>query len=96
MKMSDAFELPMMVDGYSVESQPSIPEGCTREFVSDIECDNRKDAKYVAHAINNHDRLTQENAELREVLVMMLDSSEAICMPENKTVRELALELLNK
>lgn len=71
-KMSDVFELPMMVDGYSVESQPSTPigcvGGCVGEFVSDIECDSGKDAEYVAHAINNHDRLTEENKQLREML----------------------------
>ena len=76
MKMSDVFALPMVVDGYSVESQPSTPVGMVGEFVSDIECDNNTDANCVAYAINNHDRLEQENAELREVLEQLVSSSE--------------------
>lgn len=68
MKMSDLFELPMVTDGHSVMSQPSSPAGCVGEFVSDIECDSGKDAEYVAHAINNHDRLTEENAKLWEFI----------------------------
>ncbi|AUR81439.1 coil containing protein [Vibrio phage 1.005.O._10N.286.48.F2] len=32
---------------------------------------NRKHTGAVAHAINNHDRLQQENAELRETLKVM-------------------------
>ena len=67
-RMSEVFELPMVVDGYSVESQPSIPIGCVAEYVSGIKCDSGKDAEYVAHAINNHDRLIDENARLREMV----------------------------
>ncbi len=81
MKMSDLFELPMVVDGYSVESQPSIPTGCVVELVSDIECDSGRDAKYVAHAINNHDRMVEEIAELKGLVdSLKKDRSSAISL----------------
>lgn len=57
MKMSDMFELPVRASQLEVYGANSNP-GITFE---DIE-------KAAAHAINNHDRLIEENKRLREAL----------------------------
>ena len=74
MKMSDVFEgLPVSID----------ESGDSHHFLQD-ESDRRSDAncgefygeaigEAVMHAINNHDRLQQENAELREALQSIKD-----------------------
>ena len=92
MKMSDVFELPMMVDGHSAESQPSIPTGSVTEVVSDIECDSGRDAKYVAHAINNHDRLTEENAALKKAVTWHVSNTMKL-YKENRKLREVLNDL---
>ena len=57
MKMSDMFELPVRASQLEVYGANSNP-GITFE---DIE-------KAAAHAINNHDKLTEQNAKLVEML----------------------------
>ncbi len=64
--------------------------------VNDLDSCAKTSNSRVVELKKDNDRLVEENAELREMLIMMLDSPEAICMPENKTVRESAIELLNK
>lgn len=68
-KMSDVFELPMKVDGHSVESQPYTEVGFLGELVTDITCDNERDAVHVAHAINTHDQHVERIKELEKALL---------------------------
>lgn len=64
MKMSDVFELPLFV-----ESEKWIGSENFRvlQGIHDDDPDNRlMILDYATQAINNHDRLTQENQQLRE------------------------------
>ena len=69
LKMSEVFDLPVSVDGFNLNDGHLGAEGDTTianfdyEFVSDL---SESMAHHAAHAINNHDRLAEENAELRE------------------------------
>lgn len=62
MKVADVFEFPAVEIsgnygyGFSVTSTDGSEKGDDDEGVSDC----------IIHAINNHDRLAEENAELRE------------------------------
>ena len=73
-KMSDVFELPMEVYGYTVRAQPYTPSFSIEAILSEVECDSGKDADYVAHAINNHDKLVQERDELLKLIRKMIKS----------------------
>ncbi len=55
---------------------------------------NRKHTGAVAHAINNHDRLKQENAELREALLGLIDCKGILTSDKGCVIR--AKQLLNK
>ena len=66
MKMSDMFELPVLASQLEVYGANSNP-GITFE---DIE-------KAAAHAINNHDRLVEENKRLREFVKQVADGDTA-------------------
>ena len=71
-KMNDVFNLPVydhdgsvMCQGVIKHSQPH-PELCMQAI--SYTGNDDKLAKHTVHAINNHDRLEQENAELREAI----------------------------
>ena len=67
MKMSNRFNLPLYADGYLVKSEPYKLTGIPDSYINEIECTNGEDAEYVCHAINNHDRLVEENSRLTEL-----------------------------
>lgn len=65
MKMSDALELPV------VQNQSRLFKHVVYSEKSDVvafSCHNNQIAQHACHAINNHDRLTEENAKLREFI----------------------------
>lgn len=71
MKMSDVFELPMVCeegDGYlySNDLRYSI-------VFDDSDLNMMTQKQSVAHAINNHDRMVEEIAELKGAVVELLD-----------------------
>ncbi|HDI3291939.1 TPA: hypothetical protein PMD70_001256 [Vibrio cholerae] len=72
MKMSDVFGLPLNREESKYfnhllrSSKSDIPEAS----FNSSDC-----AKYAAHAINNHDRLVEENNRLREALKATIKSS---------------------
>ena len=80
MKMSDLFNLPVYDQDGSVMCQGAIKHSqphsdvCIKAIGYKGNAD--KLAKYNSHAINNHDRLEQENAELREALQETVELSE--------------------
>lgn len=80
MKMSDKFQLP--VDCFV--STVKLNVGCSLSFLnvesaSGKDHNKHSDCEFVEHAINNHDRITEENAKLREfVESLQLDVSNEI------------------
>jgi len=62
-EMNEIFELPLFVDGGDIESE-------NFRYLSVIDDYNRDEADRITSltvkAINNHDRLTEENQKLRE------------------------------
>ena len=95
MKMSDVFKLPLKND--SNDSSIIGADGrLIIQFASsknnewhDTVCVDDNEMKSIAHAINNHDRLQQENAELREALVLIsLNSSFQANMPHEADLIE--------
>lgn len=64
MKMSDVFEGDVIQDA---DTLLASGYGELANFSG-----YKKEARYAAHAINNHDRLDQENAELREFAKRMI------------------------
>ncbi|AUR99132.1 coil containing protein [Vibrio phage 1.262.O._10N.286.51.A9] len=83
-KMGDVFELPMSVSGYTVKAMPYTPTFAINEYVSEIDCDSGRDAKYVAHAINSHDTLTERVKELEEALIKIRDWNELDLIQEGE------------
>ncbi|EKF9829460.1 hypothetical protein O1D23_000918 [Vibrio cholerae] len=73
MKMSDVFGLPLnreeskYFDHLLRSSKSDIPEAS----FNSSDC-----AKYAAHAINNHDRLVEENKRLRQMLKRLKNECE--------------------
>ena len=91
MKMSDIFDLPLDVRGDLVFFSKSDTCYAKIESVS-----SRKEEVEVSSAIhkaiNNHDRLEQENAELRGMLKHLLEHD---CINDHKLDKEVE-KLLNK
>lgn len=88
-KMSDVFNLPVkdVVDIYgSANILDALSECISDGYYDDFE-------KSAAHAINNHDRLVEENKRLREFAKTIADSSE---MQNMAFAREDAIELLSE
>ena len=83
MKMSDVFDLPVS------------PAGLFARMIS-ITCKNKN--KYIAHAINNHDRLEQENAELKKALSIVHKMCSAMTGPaySKLPIHNHVKKLLNK
>ncbi len=71
-KMSDVFKDGcqqfdlFLVDDYTDPDELHVIADFDKDYVKSV---SEKMASYAAHAINNHDRLVEENKELREVLV---------------------------
>lgn len=69
MKMSDVFKDGcqqfdlFLVDDYTDPDELNVIADFDKDYVKSV---SEKMASYAAHAINNHDRLVEENAELRE------------------------------
>lgn len=62
-KMSDVFDLPVSIGKKAASHASAILDGCgTFGIIND------QAMKHSCHAINNHDRLTEENKQLREML----------------------------
>ena len=80
MKMSDIFELPVRRH-YSVVVDRNGHQ-----------CSYSEQINFAVHAINNHDRLEQENAELKGMLKHLLEHD---CINDHKLDREVE-KLLNK
>lgn len=73
MKMSDVFELPMTQGITCVMSKDH-----RHEIVFDESDSNVSDQiEHVAHAINSHDRMVEEIAELRKGLEIMIEQFES-------------------
>lgn len=56
----------------------------------------KKEARYVAHAVNNHDQLVEENAELREMLEKYISAADSGSFGRMGQCYKDAKELLNK
>ncbi|CAM0044266.1 hypothetical protein VPHK394_0032 [Vibrio phage K394] len=81
LKMSEMFKGKVVVDS----STGAVGGGCVEIGDNDgwiahfgysgdfSKSDSNEMATYAAHAINNHDRLVEENAELREVLKLLVE-----------------------
>lgn len=76
-KMSDYFVLPMICeDGHSFIFSNDLSHSMMFDYFNPRMMENKK---AVAHAINNHDRLVEENNRLREFLEsLQLDVSNEI------------------
>lgn len=64
-KMADVFDLPVQ----------SGADGCVYDLHYSRICTSGKNSNQIAHAINNHDTLTQQVAELRAVLSELIDKA---------------------
>lgn len=66
MKMSDVFELPVTAYTSRIKLNIGFSVSCLNiECAHGRGCDGEKHAHSAAHAINNHDRMVEEIAELR-------------------------------
>lgn len=68
MKMSDVFGLPMVVcrtNPQMITAKPTY-NGKTDYYYATIRSPVELEVNYATHAINNHDRMVDEIAELRE------------------------------
>lgn len=71
MKMSDVFGLPLVVcrtNPQMITAKPTY-NGKTDYYYATIRSPVELEVNYAVHAINNQDRLTEENQKLREALV---------------------------
>ena len=78
LKMGDVFGLPLIVcrtNPQMITAKPTY-NGRVDFYYATIRSPVELEVNYAVHAINNHDRLEQENAELREVLEQLVSSSE--------------------
>lgn len=98
-KMSDVFKGKVVVD----EIVGNRKQGEPRFKLSDsgvFRCGLTKDGlKHAAYAINNHDRLQQENAELREALREARGAISAFSIQESRndgTENRMKINALNK
>ena len=87
--MSDVFELPVI-------KGEAVAQSCVRvcDGGGGFSVVNEFAAPFVIKAINNHDRLEQENAELRELATMVVNLSKISDVPISITSK--AKQLLNK
>lgn len=80
-KMSDVFGLPLVActtNPQMITAKPTI-NGKVGHHSATIRSPNYNEITFAAHAINNHDRLTEENKRLREFLEsLQLDVSNEI------------------
>ena len=78
LKMSDVFQLPVFYehDPLSEVAKFSGWQGGGKLCKSAFLAFDDDDADAICHAINNHDRLVEENAELREALKHLIETSE--------------------
>ena len=68
MKMSDVFDLPLFAKNHDVGARCSIYEGRGVTVASSFYANQLKAYEAMCAAVNNHDRLTSENARLRVAL----------------------------
>jgi hypothetical protein len=68
MKMSDVFELPLFAKNHEVGSRCSIYEGRGVTVASSFYANQLQSYELICKAVNSHDRLTSENARLRDML----------------------------
>ncbi|CAH9013256.1 putative coil containing protein [Vibrio phage 199E37-1] len=83
-KMSDVFELPMVQGSIVLMSND-------HRYVIEFDASDSNvgdQIESVAHAVNNHDRLQQENAELLEHLANLVTESIALAQFKNDTLRK--------
>lgn len=75
MKMSDVFDLPLQaaVDELAIIDNNDVVVGWVDDFHGELARD------YFIESINNHDRLTEENAKLREIIWEIVDDCEEDC-----------------
>lgn len=71
MKMSEVFDLPVSVEGFNLND--GYIGGAGGMTISNFDCEFENTlsismAEHAARAINNHDRMVEEIAELREAL----------------------------
>ncbi|CAH9011555.1 putative coil containing protein [Vibrio phage 191E37-1] len=86
MKMSDVFELPVTAYTSRVKLNVGFSVSCLNiECAHGRDCDGEKHAHSAAHAINNHDRLTEENKQQRE----SLDAFRELVKAQTKTIHDL-------
>lgn len=71
MKMSDYFDLPVFAKSHEVGSRCSLFEGGGITVASSFYANQKAAYDAMAYAINNHDRLTEENAKLRKILTQL-------------------------
>ncbi|AUR88404.1 coil containing protein [Vibrio phage 1.113.A._10N.286.51.E7] len=78
MKMSDVFELPVSRDGFKLKDRCGVSEEIHVAKFADVSA-----CVYAELAINNHDRMADEIAELRAKITkkdeMTSDLTEALC-----------------
>lgn len=76
-KMSDVFGLPLVActtNPQMITAKPTI-NGKVGHHSATIRSPNYNEITFAAHAINNHDRLVEENKRLREALKATIKSS---------------------
>ena len=73
MKMSDKFDLPLRFNSTPFLKDDSGERPIYFQFVfNDLDDGSRiARAKFACHAINNYDRITEENAKLRKMLTQL-------------------------
>ena len=87
--MSDIFELPVIKGRLAGRDCVAVCDGNgTFSAVNDLA------APFVIKAINNHDRLEKENAELKELATMIVNLSKISDVPI--AIASKAKQLLNK
>ena len=90
MRMSDHFPEAFQVEhNKSFEVQDATWYSYGEKYESDSEQDSA-----IEHAVLNHDRLQQENAELREALVGLMDCNGILTSDKECVIR--AKQILNK
>lgn len=78
MRMSDIFGLPLAVCRTNPQMITAKPtrKGVIDHHSATIRSPQHSEVAYAAHAINNHDRLVEENAKLREALAELVETSD--------------------
>ncbi|AUR99385.1 coil containing protein [Vibrio phage 1.265.O._10N.286.52.F6] len=95
MKMSDRFDLPLKFKSTPFLKDNSGESPIYSQFVfNDLDDNDRVDrAKYACHAINNHDRMVEEIAELRASEADLVNRNEdLLCIIDDLTRIARALD----